>query len=572
MVAVAALAAVFAWRLVDEALDARSHLGEATAQLAEWESAVLAGDVTAAGQLAAEAQAEVERASELVNGQNWTVAADLPLPGTQNLRAIQSATDVADAVVRGVVVPLSAFDPSKLVPADGGIDVGAIAAIGDELKSASAVIESARAELERVDARDLLSQVADPLMDLKEKLDDAAERLAPLRDVIGVLPAALGSEQPRNYVLMFQGNSEARSLGGNAAVFMNLRAEQGRLSIGEAVSSSAFHHRETPIVELSPDSVNIFGDKIGRYTPDFTMVPNFPEAVGIFRGWWADGGYDGFEAAISVDPIALSYVLQATGPIVLATGDELSAENAASLLLNEVYYRFPDPEAQNAFFASAAASVFQRLMSGQVDPTVLMGAFARSVEEGRFLFTSTLPDEQTLAEASRMGGVMPADDAAATTLGVFVNDNTGSKKSYYLDLHVAASNTCTATRGSEVSLSATLTSKLSAETAPRLPYYITGPFYAPSDISSFVVLLGPVGASVAGVTLDGNPVSAISSGQLYGRPAVKVEVLNHLDDAHLLQATFTMPESASPVGRLDVWHSPMSRATQKDVTSTSCNR
>jgi hypothetical protein len=366
---------------------------------------------------------------------------------------------------------------------------------------------------------------------------------------------------------MFQGNSEARSLGGNAAVFVVLHAEAGKMSISDVVNSSDFHHRDTPITELDPEAVNIYGEKIGMYTPDFTMVPDFREAVRIFSAWWVDAGREPFDAAISLDPVALSYILKATGPLGLATGDTISADNAVPLLLNEVYFRYEDPEMQNLFFAGTAEAVFSAVVGGKAAPAPLFQGLARAVEEGRLLYDSTDPDEEALIASSRMSGRMPVDNAERTVIGVYANDNTGSKKSYYLDLAVDTAMTCTGD-GATITGTATLSSTLTSDEAARLPYYITGPHFAAEDISTYVVLYGPAGGTLESVTVDGQPAAILAQGEHGGRPAVKVEVLNHLSGTHSIEYVFHATDPQ--LGPLEVWHTPMSRASVSNASEQSC--
>ncbi|CAI7670995.1 unnamed protein product [Penicillium discolor] len=284
-----------------------------------------------------------------------------------------------------------------------------------------------------IDRSQLTDQVATGVTMVDEALSKATPLLAPLRDLARLLPDALGAEGPRDYLLMFQGNSEARSLGGNAAVFLILRADAGRLEITGFADSSDF-------AQPTPEPI----------------------------------GPTDFDGMVSVDPVALSYLLRATGPLMLPTGDALTADNAVPLLLNEVYFRYEDPTMQNAFFAGAASSVFSALTSGAFAPDVLMAALSQAVDERRLLYLSDDEDEAALVSTSPLAGTLPADTANATEIGVFVNDNTGSKKSYYLDMST------TLCRGEgTIEGTTTLTSTLDATTASQLPYYITGPYYAP---------------------------------------------------------------------------------------------
>lgn len=557
---------VLGWRVVDDALQVRAHLTSAMGQVRTVQDAIVAGDLDAAQEAADTVSNETEAAAELVHGAAWSIAAAVPLPYTENLRSVRVAVEVTDDLARDVLTPISTFDMASLVPRDGGIDVATITGLSATIDDISDSLDAAAVRLGDAERTNLIPQVSDALDQLDDAVGTADALIDPTRDVLSVLPGALGAEGPRDYLLMFQGNSEGRSLGGNAAVFIVLRAEAGRLSITDVVNSSDFHYRQTPVTELDPEAVNIYGEKIGLYTPDFTMVPDFPEAVRIFSDWWADSEREPFEAAISLDPVALTYILKATGPLALATGDTISAENAAPLLLNEVYFRYRQNEMQNLFFAGTAQAVFSALISGKAAPAPLIQGLARAVSEGRLLYQSSDPDEAALVAQSRMGGAMPADNAESTVVGVYVNDNTGSKKTYYLDLAVSASMTCAADSAT-VSGSASLKSMLTAEEARRLPPYITGPYFAREEISSYVVLYGPVGGTLNSVSLDGSPAPVLAQGQHEGRPAVKVEVLNRLDDQHTIDYSFDVADPK--LGPLEVWNTPMSRATQV-TTSGSC--
>lgn len=524
------------------------------------QQAILTQDTAAATEAAARLAQETSEAVLPTQGRLWAIAEYVPWVGS-NLSAVRQVAEVTDGLVAEVVTPATQLDLAALAPSGGRIDVAALAGLSTVVDGVASGVERASAKIDKIDTSGLIDQVSAGVTRLDEALATLDETLSPVDDILGVLPDALGAAGPRDYLVMFQGNSEARSLGGNAAVFIVIHVDNGAISITEHVDSSDFRQPvEDPVVPLDPEAVAIYGDKIGRYTPDFTMVPDFPTAAGIMQGWWDRDVRSNVDAYISMDPVALSYLLTATGPVALPTGDTLSADNAVSLLLNEVYFRYEDPLMQNAFFGAAADAVFTALTSGTGSPVGLISALGRATAEGRILYSSEDPDEMALVASSRMSGRMPTAPDDGLLLGVYVNDNTGSKKSYYLDMSIAA-----CAREGEVRSSVTLKSSLDEAEAARLPYYITGPYFVPEDISSYVVLYGPVGSTFASVTLDGQPVTPVTAGQHLGRPAVKVEVLNHYVSEHVIDIRF----EGVPVGGedLEVWHTPMTRETPVDVSS-----
>lgn len=545
-------------RLYDQAMDVRGHLVNAVAEVKAVQSAITAGDLDSAAAASDRLTIQTEAAVVGSSGRLWSFASSTPFVGG-NLTAVRQIALTTNQLASDVVAPASTISLAAFRPQDGRINLEAITDIATLIDQIETGIDDAVVSLEKINREGLVDQVTSGLDQLDGALAEVQPMIQPVRDIVEVLPNALGANGPRNYLLMFQGNSEARSLGGNAAIFIVLRAENGGLSIVDEIASQQFDNGpSTPVVGLDPEAVNIYGDKIGRYTADFTMVPDFPEAVRILNAWWQREGFTPFDAVLSFDPVALSYLLSATGPVQLPTGDILSADNAASLLLNEAYFRYSDPIEQNIFFGAAASGVFNAVTSGTFDPVKFVASLARAADEARLLYWSADEREAELIQGSRMQGALPSDNNDQTVLGVYVNDNTGSKMSYYLDLSVEACRT-----GDRVNAEATLASNITAEQAAGLPKYISGPYFTPGDISTYVVLYGPVGTSVTDVTVDGAPAHILASGSHLGRPAVKVEVSNSLVSSHTVSLGFEGLDAGA--GAIGIWHTPMVRDTSIQI-------
>nr|WP_253941326.1 DUF4012 domain-containing protein [Microbacterium sp. SYP-A9085] len=288
----------------------------------------------------------------------------------------------------------------------------------------------------------------------------------------------LGSDGPRNYLVIFQNNAELRSLGGISGAMALIHTDKGKMTLAAQDSTSGFPRYDKPVVPLGKEVLGIYGERPAQWMQNVTQVPDFALTGRIARAMWARE-HDGqkVDGVISLDPVALSYLLQATGPVKLATGDELTSKNAVSLLLNDVYKRYDDPRRQDAFFAAAAASVFQALSDGRAQPAELVKALSRAGDERRLLLWSAHAADQKILADTTLSGGLPVTDASGTRFGVYLNDGTGSKMDYYLrdDVKVAWQQ-CT-TRSGSTSGTATLTVKLTnaaPKSAVSLPDYITG--------------------------------------------------------------------------------------------------
>jgi len=205
-----------------------------------------------------------------------------------------------------------------------------------------------------------------------------------------------------------------------------------------------------------------------------------------------------------MDPIALSYLLEATGPVEVS-GQQLTADNAVSLLLNERYLTEPDAEAQDRFFALAARRVFDALSSGQADPGLLLDGLARAAEEDRALVWSDQDEEQQLLAPTSLSGVLPTDPAPSPSIGVYLNDGTGAKLDYYLDYQVDVRSTGCDDRGVQTLEVVVAMQSEAPANAADLPVSVIGPgFGTPAGtMRTNVLVYAPTGGEIGKATMTG---------------------------------------------------------------------
>ncbi len=78
---------------------------------------------------------------------------------------------------------------------------------------------------------------------------------------------------------------------------------------------------------------------------------------------------DAVDGVLALDPVVLSYMLAATGPLEV-DGVTLAENTVVDELLSKVYLRLEQPAAQDAFFQRFAQSVFDLVSSGAAEPRV----------------------------------------------------------------------------------------------------------------------------------------------------------------------------------------------------------
>ena len=249
-------------------------------------------------------------------------------------------------------------------------------------------------------------------------------------------------------------------------------------------------------------------DRLGTFPADVNLTPDFPTAATLFREMYRVRTGRTVDGVMATDPVALSYLLKATGAVKLAAGAPLTADTAVKRLLSQSYAEYPDPAKQDAFFAGAAQAVFAALIAHKGDPKAMFSGLTKATSERRLLLWSAHPEEEADIAGTVLGGVLPTDDGAHPTVGVFLNDGSGAKLSYYLTHTVQlAVGQCLEDNSLELKLRVTLGS-----TAPKsgLPAYVLGLGLSgnPYTVRTNLMVYSPAGGNLVGTMVDGQQVDA----------------------------------------------------------------
>lgn len=578
LVAVVALSAVAA----SKALSVRDSLTPAVPIASGMPAKVVAGDTAGAAADAASLKQLSERAVAETEGWEWRFAEWVPVVG-QNLAAVRTAAESVDDVADFAVDSLPNLDLAAFKPVNGAIDLAAVHGLEKVVSTGAATFAGVSAQIANADRTFLFPQVTEALTTLDDAVSGVDDTLGTLSPILKVLPAALGEGTPRTYLLMFQGNSELRASGGNPAALALVTATEGRIELTTQATSVQFANaRPESISPLDAETENLYSDIIGRWIPNMTATPDFPTTVAIMKAWWADEGLPPFDDVISTDPVALSYILNATGPIPLATGETLTSENAVSLLLNEVYFKYGevisgnivDASAQDLFFASAAAQIFSTLTAGVENPLALFDALRQASDESRMKIWSSNPDIEAMMSDTRLAGTLPATNDDKTIAGVYFNDTTGAKTDYYADASVvSSSDQCTASGPPTFQQTITFANNITPEQADALPYFITGPYFEPGHIATDVVVYAPVGASIDSWNVEGaESFALVAEGTHLGRSVVRINVVTPPQTAATITVSMKGAEgtTGADYGAYDVWTTPMVRATPVTLETPGC--
>lgn len=480
----------------------------------------LTGENDTAQSTADELREHTGRARDAVSGPHWSIAAHLPYVGP-NIAAFRTATEVVDDLAADVLPDLvsatEVVDPSNLAPEDGRIDVEPFIEVAPQVIASHDAVLDAQERLGDIDFTRIFEALRTPLAGLQDQVDQVASLTATAARAVQLLPPMLGAEGPREYILVVQNNSEPRSTGGLTGAFLLLHADDGAVELVDQRSALEVGQFMEPAVELTDTEVALFGTQLGRYPGNVTMTPDFPRSAQIITEMWRQGVGGEIDGVLSLDPVVLGSLLEATGPIelsedaLLAAGapddflgdeDALTANNAADLMLNGVYRFIDDPADQDAFFEVAAAAIFSRAMSGGVEPATTIEALADAADEGRLYAWSAHQDEQELLDGTVLSGELRGDDGnGAPIVGVYVNDVSAAKIAYYQEVDVELrSEQCHANGAQDLVVTVTLASDV-PEDASELPDSLAGAgdYVAKGDMRTNLLVYAPTGGRITDV-------------------------------------------------------------------------
>ena len=520
------LVAVALW-IVVRGLIARDQLTSAVPLVEQLKAKIVEGDTSGLESITDELESRAATAAQLTSDPIWRAVEVVPLLGP-NLTAFREAAHAIDTLTAGALPPLVSLagdlDFSKFVPKAGAIDTAPILALQPALAEAGAAVASAAEEVAGIDASGTIPQIGEAVTQLVGVISDANALIGGANGLVQVLPAMLGADGPRTTLLLVQNNAELRATGGIPGAIIELRTDHGRIAFGHQTSAVEIGEFDAPVLPVTDVEEQLYSEKIATFMQNVTATPDFARSGELAAAMWLERFGQQVDAVVSVDPVVLSFMLGATGPIELPEGTVLTSENVVDLLLNEVYFRFADPAEQDAFFAVAARAVFDAIMHFDGDPQQFVTAIGRGVGEHRVYVWSAQPSEQTVivADGSPLAGLLPRSDAMASGFGVYLLDTTMSKVDWYVTPSMSLSGVGCPMWGDhpyyELRLSLTSSMPPGGE---GVPDYVTGPGQGADRGTALtsVQIMMPTGFWIFQTLLDGvnSAVQTVDGGDEYAR-------------------------------------------------------
>ncbi|MUL76172.1 DUF4012 domain-containing protein [Mycolicibacterium sp. CBMA 226] len=556
---------------------AKSDLERARAEAQHAKEALTTGDVEAAVRFASSAEADAKNANDAVRSVPWTAAAHVPWLG-RPFRSAQQITQVILGLTSDVLKPAAelgtALSPTHLIKGSH-VDVQTLREKAPGLVKIATDAKRLEEDASAISDPTYVSALRDARSELQAQTNKVSDLLQTASLTAKLAPALMGVDGPRTYFMGFQTNAEARGTGGILGGFGILHFDNGVPTVNALGPNTELTGPFKPL-DLGPE----FSQEYGYTNPstdwrNSNLSSHFPYTAQIWRSMWAQQSGQEVDGVIALDPVALSYVLGATGPITMEDGEVISQGNVVELTESTAYLRFPTDQIARKKYLQVIANAVVKKMTGAVEsPRRLLDALGKAVSERRIAMWSASPEEQKLLEETPLAHTIPDD--ATPYAAVIINNLAGNKVDYYLrqDVTYKAEGCAGATRNT------TVTVKLQSVVPDTpLPDYVAG--FAGLKLNRNVPITLPTGSMLTSVRLVATKgaalVGAFSNGQQIpvftgtdrGHPTFEVQVA--IPPRQLGELTFRLSEPTVP-GAAQVPAQPLIAATAPTIDVPACSQ
>ncbi|MCD2498730.1 DUF4012 domain-containing protein [Microbacterium nymphoidis] len=440
--------AVFAAMFVKEAIKVRDLLEQTKEKVTAVMPLVQSGDIAQIQPIAEEVLALTKEADGIVQGQLWEFAAKVPVVGA-NVAAVSETTQATHILVRDALPTglnlLAALDLKNLTLEGGGFNLQPFRDAQPKIPALAATFTEAKSHVDKIDQAAILPFVKDNIGQLVDIIDEASPAFDLAEKYLPTMLAMLGADGPRDYILLFQNNAEIRSTGGNPSNAAVLHVDNGKIEMRDDWESAAFIERGlsgTGFAPIEPaEKAQLFENDTWNNSQNFSRYPDFRDTADVVSRLWTDVSGSPVQGVISLDPVALSYMLRVTGPVTVDGEDEqITADNAVQLLLSDTYERFgADGLAASWYFGKAASAIFDKISAGGWDPLAMLDQLKAGAAEQRIYLW--FPDEasQAMAHELNLDGAITGDNSQTVQTGIYLNDTSYSKLEYWLGTTMAVS-------------------------------------------------------------------------------------------------------------------------------------
>jgi hypothetical protein len=451
----------FAWlamiagptRVVTGLIGTRSHLREMErAFRTELDAPLNATSREAGDKARAEAEAAVASARRASDGYGWgapifdlTLAVPklrgltLELPNL--LAAGESATQAARRSIGLAQDSLGPDSPIIERSEDGSrIVIEELDDLQTEVVEIMGLLDRAAERLGAVRAENLPGRFRGTVRRSIVQAGETRAMLAQARDGLDVLPAFLGADGRRTYLLGMQNPAELRGTGGAMLQMAYLTATDGKLELDETGSIyNVDTDRRTVDIPLPRDAWYVreipdaqrFGN--ANWSPDWPLSARLTVRYGQASARRFGVPFpDRIDGVIGVDPVTMKELMPAAGKYRVRAGHIMKPRRVLHFLLYKAYARYPIAGQRRAVLRQIVDGFYERLFDPR-HPSRLVSGAGDALGSKHMLLWLTDPAAQRFVEEMNWDGAIDVPERSDYLY--VVEQNVGGNKLDYFQQH-----------------------------------------------------------------------------------------------------------------------------------------
>ncbi len=490
------------------AMDAKDDAQTLMTQAKELKKQVVGGDMAGAKETANKMSDTTTKLHDTTSGPLWSAATLIPVVGS-DIQTVRTVSDAAEVLVDDVLVPAMDVIPSNglagLMGSDGAINVQVIDDLLNVVSGSSPTITEYAEKLNGA-PEPAIGQLKEPIQQVKDMMAMLGPIAGYATELKDTLPAMLGADGARNYLIIACSSAEMRSSVGFAGSFGIMTVDNGKISLGDFIGYEQNLRLENSVPAATDEDIRLFRWESSIDSRDVTQIIDFERVGEIESQIWETNGHGKVDGVIAMDTMVLQRMLELTGTKVTTPGgDVLDGSNTSDFLLNGVYKKYPKGSDQDLVFAlvadTAAKGVFGNI--GKVNIAKLAGVLKTSVDEGRISIYMANDNEEAMLEDFGLAGTV-SSDAKVPETGVYMSACYGGKMFYYLASDIDVGDGVKNADGSVTyDMKVTFKDSLDAAELATLTSYITNGAGFNGNLHFFVYLLAPTGGKITDMKTEG---------------------------------------------------------------------
>lgn len=430
-------------RLLTGLLDASRHLESTSRRLS-------AGNADAARFEVLAGSAGVDRARAASDGApllDVLSAAPVVGPALEEIDHVIAAADHSATAARGSVAiasnalegPDSIIDRGGKGGGDSRVRIERVAEIGREIGGLRSEVEAAQEELGAIDLGNLPDRADRAVAEALQKAEEAEAALVDADAAFDILPAVLGADGPRTYLIGFQNTAEARGTGGALLQFVLMNVDEGRLSLERDKEKTGTIYaidedRQQIDIPLPDDAWYQAGIPDARRFGNANWSPDFPLSTKLLLdyAYASDAAFPQVDGVIAVDPKVIEELIPAVGPIKVPGREAIGADGIVSYILNGQYAAFPKPRERRAHLRVLVDRFYSKIFDPK-SPTKLLDGLSDSLAGKRMQIWMRKGAEQSFIKRMDWDGAIERNEK--NDFLYIVEQNVGGNKFDFFDIH-----------------------------------------------------------------------------------------------------------------------------------------